>query len=182
MAKTHAWGRGMKQEPDPDDAPRAAANSPGGETRPGAWWTWRAVLLGPAIIQLLVAYSLYRELRAGLAGPVILVPLALLHVAGGVGILGGVFGRSRGIFLLGLASTMLGVVFPIVMNAVAVPIDNDASSIPWLGVFDTESLGTLMFLRLLFEAPFWLLYVAIATVGYIRARAVWRRSPHQTLS
>ncbi len=169
----------MRQGPDPDSAQHITASSSGGVDRAGAWWTWRAVLLGPAIIQLVVAYSLYRELREGVAAPAILVPVALLHVAGAAGILGGVLGRSRTGFFLGLACVILGFALPIAMNAVAAPVDKDTSSIQGLGTFDAEVLGTLMFLGMLFEAPFWLLYAAIAAWGYLRLRFARGRSAPQ---
>lgn len=136
----------------------------------GAWWTWRAVLLGPAFIQLIVARSLYTDLWGGSSSPAILVPLTVLHVAGPAGILGGVLGRSRHSLFLGLACTALGFALPIVMNAVAAPVDKDTALIPGLGRYDAEGLGAVMFLRLLIEAPFWLVYAAMAALGFFRVR------------
>lgn len=165
----------MSQEPisaGEGDTPDRAAVSP---PPAGTWWRWRSLLLGPVIVQLTVAFSLYRDLRAGTGGPAILAPLAFLHLAGAIGILAGVLSRLRSVFFLGLACTALGVAVPITMSLVAVPITKDTSSIPGLGSFDAEGLGTLMFLRLLFELPFWVLYGAIVAYGYVRARRAGKR-------
>ncbi len=160
----------MSQEPVSAHEGRASDGAAGTPRPAGAWWRWRPLLLGPAIVQLAVAYGLYRDLRDGVGAPAILAPLAFLHLAGTVGILGGVLTRLRSVFFLGLVCTALGAALPIAMSAVAVPINKDTSSIPGLGSFDAEGLGTLMFLRMLFELPFWVLYAAIAAFGYVRAR------------
>ncbi len=146
-----------------------------GETRsdagaqPGeSCWTLRVLLLGPALMQLVVAYVLAQDLRGGGNAPAVLMPLILLALGGAGGIVAGVFGRYRKMLHLGILCALLGLALPVAINAAATPVDQSTSVIPGLGDFGAEGLGTLMLSRILVELPFWGLAV-IAMFGYLRS-------------
>ncbi len=136
----------------------------------GSRWTPRALLLGPALMQIVVAYLLSQELRGRASEAGVVVPVILLALGGAGGIVAGTFGRSRGLFHLGLLCSLLGFVFPATINAASTPVDKHISTIPGLGDFDAEGLGLLTLIRVLVELPFWTLYALITIVGYLGSR------------
>lgn len=146
------------------------ARADGGVQPGGSPWTPRVLLLGPALMQLVVAYVLSRELRGGANPPAVLVPLILLALGGAGGIVVGVFGRSRRVLQIGILCAALGFVLPIAINAAAAPVDKHTSTILALGDFDAEGLGTLMLFRMLVELPFWGLYAVIGMFGHLQSR------------
>ena len=133
-------------------------------------WTPRALLLGPALVQLVVAYLFSRDLRAGGNAPAVLVPLILLALGGAGGIVAGVFGRSRRLFHLGILCALVGFALPVALNAAATPINRSTALLPVLGDFDAEALGTLLFMRMVVELPFWGLYGILGIVGHLGSR------------
>ena len=144
--------------------PEAAAR-PGGNR-----WTPRVLLLGPAMIQLVVAYVLYQDLRGGARVTPVLVSVMLLALGGAGGIVAGVFGRSRRLLQLGILSALLGFVLPAAIQAAAAPVDNSTSVVPFLGEFDAEGLGILLSPRMLVELPFWGLYAVVVIAGHLGSR------------
>jgi len=144
--------------------------SDGGAQPGGSCWTPRLLLLGPALMQLVVAYVLSQELRSRASEAGVLVPVILLALGGAGGIVAGIFGRSRRVLHLGVLCAVLGFVLPIAINAAAAPVDKDTSTIPGLGDFDAEGLGLLTLVRVLVELPFWMLYALIVIVGYLGSR------------
>lgn len=145
------------------------ARSDGGAQPSESCWTPRILLLGPALMQIVVAYVLSQDLRGGVNAPAVLVPLILLALGGAGGIVAGIFGRSRQVWHLGILCALLGFVLPVAIHAAATPVDKSTSAIPGLGDFDAEGLGTLMFYRMLVELPFWGIYAVIVIVGYLRS-------------
>lgn len=124
------------------------------------------LLLGPALTQLAVAYLLSQDLRSGVNGAAVPVPVILLALGGAGGIVAGALGRSWTVFRVGILCALLGFALPAAIHP-ATPVDQHTSRIPGLGDFDAEGLGTLMFYRMLAELPFWGLYAVIAVVGYV---------------
>lgn len=150
---------------------RAGAAPPGGGPRTGEGrWTPRVLLIGPALMQLVVAYVLSQDLQQHLRAAPLLAPLILLALGGAGGIAAGVFGWSRRLFHLGILCALLGFAVPAAIHAFSAPVDQNTSAVPGLGDYDAEGLGTLMFYRMLVELPFWGLYGVIATIGYVGSR------------
>ncbi len=128
------------------------------------------LLLGPALMQIVVAYLLSQELRDRASEARVLVPVILLALGGAGGLVAGIFSRSRRLFRLGLLCSLLGFAFQATINAASTPVDKGTSTIPGLGDFDAEGLGLLTLMRMLVELPFWMLYALIAIIGYLGSR------------
>jgi hypothetical protein len=148
------------------------ARADGGAQPGGSRWTPRVLLLVPALMQLAVAYLLSQDLRGGVNGAPVLVPVILLALGGAGGIVAGAFGRSQTAFHFGILCALLGFALPAAIHAAATPVDQHTSTIHGLGDFDAEGLGALMFYRMLVELPFWGLYAVIAVVGYVGSRRI----------
>lgn len=140
--------------------------------RPGRTvWTPRVLLLGPAMVQAIVAYVIYQDLRGGARLTPVLVSVMLLALGGAGGIAAGVFGRSRRLLQFGILSALFGIALPAAILAAAAPIDNTTSTVPFLGEFNAEGLGVLVLLRIL-ELPFWGLHAVIVIAGYLGPRRI----------
>lgn len=136
----------------------------------GGFLTPRALLLGPAVMQVVVAYLLFQELRGRPSEAGVLAPVILLALGGAGGLGAGLLSRSRRVFRLGILCSLLGFALTVVIQTAATPVDKDTSVVLGLGTFDAAGLGTLMFTRVLLELPFWVLCALLAIVGYLGSR------------
>jgi hypothetical protein len=123
----------------------------------------RWFLLIPALIQLLVALMLIYASFENSTTRRIDYSLALILIMGGIGLLS----RRRRLFWVGLLCATFGFLLPIIIQAVATPVDKDYFDLPGIGLYDAEGVGTLMFFRLM-EFPFWLFYGGTIAVLWVR--------------
>jgi hypothetical protein len=132
--------------------------------------TPRVLLLGPAALQVLVAYLLFQEMRGRPSEVGVLAPVILVALGGAGGLGAGMLSRSGRVFRLGILCSLLGFALTVLIQATSTPVDKDTSAGLGFGTFDAAGLGTLMFIRVLVELPFWVLYALIAIVGYLGSR------------